>query len=149
MAIDGIFPDSILQKVIEEHSKSALNDTGCLESSTICFNEAKQRKKSAINDEKNMGMHTRVLFSFLKSSMFIKFLEGLTRIEDVVADPHFRGSGLHFTAPGGSLDIHADFNSYMRYQLDRRVRLFSGFACFICHSPHSIDWGFRSSTEAL
>ena len=77
--------------------------------------------KSAIARETDMGMHTRVLFSFLKSSIFTTFLEELTGIKNILPDPHFRGSGLHFTGPGGSLDIHADFNKYEGYNLDRRV----------------------------
>ena len=30
----------------------------------------------------------------------------------IIPDPFFRGSGLHYTASGGNLNIHADFNRY-------------------------------------
>jgi len=57
-----------------------------------------------------MGVHTKILFSAMKSSNFIRFLEQLTSISPIIPDPHYRGSGLHITASGGNLDIHADFN---------------------------------------
>jgi len=123
IAIDNIFPDSILQKVIDEHPESALDGKGCLKGQS-CFRESRQNLKSAIDVEEKMGIYTRVLFSFLKSSVFVKFLEDITGIKDIIADPHFRGSGLHFTGPGGNLNVHADFNRYAAFQLDRRVNAF-------------------------
>jgi hypothetical protein len=123
IAIDNIFPNSILQKVIEEHPESDLGANGCLVG-RHCFHGATQNLKSAVDREDFMGLYTRILFSFLKSSAFIAFLEGITGIRNIIPDPHFRGSGLHFTAPGGNLNIHADFNRYENYKLDRRVNLF-------------------------
>lgn len=55
--------------------------------------------------------------------MFVKFLEKLTGIENLIADPHYRGSGIHQTLPGGFLNIHADFNRYIKYDMHRRVNL--------------------------
>ncbi|CAM9667139.1 unnamed protein product [Phaeothamnion confervicola] len=67
-------------------------------------------------------------FSFLpsaaQSSPFLLFLEELTGIKGLIADPHYRGSGLHQIAPGGYLNLHADFNRYVTFGLDRRVNAF-------------------------
>jgi Rps23 Pro-64 3,4-dihydroxylase Tpa1-like proline 4-hydroxylase len=124
IAIDGIFPESILQKVLEENPENALNEDGCLDPEK-CFLQKKQHKKSYTDDEKDMGIYTRLLFSVIKSSTFIHFLQDLTNIQGLLPDPHYRGSGLHITAPGGHLNIHADFNKYRDpYQLDRRVNTF-------------------------
>mmetsp|Transcript_7940 Transcript_7940/g.36165 ORF Transcript_7940/g.36165 Transcript_7940/m.36165 type:complete len:185 (-) Transcript_7940:162-716(-) len=71
-----------------------------------------------------MGPNTRLVFSLLKSSMFVAFLERLTGIDDIIPDPHYRGSGLHQTEPGGFLRVHADFNRYESLKLDRRVNVF-------------------------
>ena len=71
-----------------------------------------------------MGPYTRMLFAFMKSSSFILFLEELTGIKGILPDPHYRGSGLHITAPGGYLEVHANFNWYKTYKLDRRVNAF-------------------------
>mmetsp|Transcript_56901 Transcript_56901/g.120803 ORF Transcript_56901/g.120803 Transcript_56901/m.120803 type:complete len:180 (-) Transcript_56901:257-796(-) len=60
----------------------------------------------------------------LKMAM-VRFLEELTGIKNIVSDPHYWGSGLHFTdGDGGKLNIHADFNTLPGYQLDRRVNVF-------------------------
>ena len=45
-------------------------------------------------------------------------------IDDLIPDPHYRGSGVHQTMPGGHLNIHADFNRYARYDMHRRVNVF-------------------------
>lgn len=67
-------------------------------------------------------MYCRTLFSFLKSSTFIQFLDNLTGIKDLIPDPHYR---IHQTLSGGFLNIHADFNRYERYGLHRRVNILS------------------------
>lgn len=51
------------------------------------------------------------------------FLEKLTGITGLVPDPYFFGGGLHQIESGGFLKIHADFNSYERLKLDRRINL--------------------------
>ena len=92
-----------------------------------CFHKSSdenESKKTAIHGESAMGPATRALFGLLKSSIFVEFLEKLTGIDDIIPDPHFRGSGLHQTDPGGFLRVHADFNRYERYGLDRRVNVF-------------------------
>ncbi len=123
IAIDDIFPVSILQRVIAEHPESSLGTDGCIPGS-MCFKKSTQNKKSAVDNEEKMGTYTRILFSFLKSSIFTNFLQDISGINDLIPDPHFRGSGLHFTSTGGNLDIHADFNKYRAYNLDRRVNIF-------------------------
>lgn len=92
-----------------------------------CFHKTRdenESKKSAVLDESVMGPNTRLVFSMLKSSSFVSFLEQLTGIDGIIPDPHYRGSGLHQTETGGFLRVHADFNRYERFGLDRRVNVF-------------------------
>lgn len=92
-----------------------------------CFHKARdenESKKSAVLDESVMGPNTRLIFSLLKSSLFVAFLEKLSGVDDIIPDPHYRGSGLHQTESGGFLRVHADFNRYERFGLDRRVNVF-------------------------
>lgn len=125
IAIDGIFPDSILQEVLRENPESEVLN-GCLHNAhKTCFQNLQQNKKSYIEHEDLMGVYTRILFGVMKSSPFLSFLEDLSGIEGIIPDPHYRGSGIHFTARGGSLDVHADFNKHdPKYALDRRVNSF-------------------------
>lgn len=57
------------------------------------------------------------------SAPALGFLEAITGITGLVPDPYFFGGGLHQIESGGFLKIHADFNSYERLKLDRRINL--------------------------
>jgi Rps23 Pro-64 3,4-dihydroxylase Tpa1-like proline 4-hydroxylase len=123
---DDIFPRRILLKIAQEHPESSLED-GCLpgETNEGCKSGTVegQKNKSKIDNDKNMGIFTKIFMGYLKSSAFVNFLEVLSGIEGIMPDPHYFGSGLHFTATGGKLDIHADFNALIHHKLERRVNL--------------------------
>ena len=81
------------------------------------------QKKLANEKEENIGLFSRYLLYSLNSSLFLKFLEELTGIPNLIADPSLRGGGLHNIYRGGKLGIHADFNKHEQYGLDRRLNL--------------------------
>ncbi len=62
------------------------------------------------------------LFEF-NSMAFLDFLEILTGIDGLIADPHFKGGAFHQILPGGKLDVHADFNVDVRRLLLRRINV--------------------------
>ncbi len=70
-----------------------------------------------------VGPETTRLVNFLNSGPFLGFLEKLTGIAGLLADPSCFGGGLHKILPGGFLEIHADFNHLKRYDLERRLNL--------------------------
>jgi len=65
----------------------------------------------------------RPVFYGLNSYEVVEFLEALTGIEGIVADPFFVGGGLQQTLPGGRLGMHVDFNFHQRLHLYRRVNM--------------------------
>ena len=65
----------------------------------------------------------RQLIWEFNSSKFIRCLEKLTGIENLIPDPSLRGGGLHQILPGGLLGVHADFTHHVDYDLQRRVNL--------------------------
>jgi hypothetical protein len=65
----------------------------------------------------------RQLIWELNSGTFIRALEKLTGIENLIPDPSLRGGGLHQVLPGGVLGVHADFTHHVDYDLERRVNL--------------------------
>lgn len=65
----------------------------------------------------------RQLIWELNSSTFIRALEKLTGINQLIADPSHRGGGLHQVLPGGVLGVHADFTHHKDYDLERRINL--------------------------
>jgi Rps23 Pro-64 3,4-dihydroxylase Tpa1-like proline 4-hydroxylase len=65
----------------------------------------------------------RRLYWELNSYPFVGWLEQITGINGLLADPHLRGGGVHRTQPGGYLKVHADFNKHPNFGLDRRLNL--------------------------
>lgn len=63
----------------------------------------------------------RHLLAELSGMAFLDFLTGLTGVEGLIADPHFRGAGPSLTLPGGHLALHADFNRDRARRLRRCV----------------------------
>ncbi|MBN8471544.1 2OG-Fe(II) oxygenase [Corallococcus exiguus] len=69
------------------------------------------------------GVHgaLRHLLAEFSGMSFLDFLETITGIKGLIADPHFRGAGLHLTLRGGHLALHADFNRDRMRALTRRL----------------------------
>ena len=112
---DDFFENSVVEKVLQEFP-------GEYEIDWIKYYDGHQ-KKLANEKEQNMGFFSRYLLYSLNSSLFLKFLEELTGIPNLISDPSFRGGGLHNIYRGGKLGVHADFNKHERYGLDRRLNL--------------------------
>ncbi len=92
--------------------------------------------KLATSDEGNMGPALRHLVGQFNGGAFIGFLEALTGIEGLLADPHLAGGGLHQLNPGGFLRVHADFNRHQVLKLDRRIN-----ALLYLNPGWQEDWG--------
>lgn len=63
------------------------------------------------------------LIEELNSGPVLRWLEKLTGIENLLADPHLFGGGLHSTGPGGLLVPHIDFHFGQNQLLHRRLNL--------------------------
>jgi hypothetical protein len=59
----------------------------------------------------------------LSSPAFLAFLQTITGIKGLIPDPYLEGGGLHCSGPGGILAPHADFHSYGRLGLFRRINV--------------------------
>lgn len=82
-----------------------------------------QKSKLGIRNERAFDPFVRHILWEMQSQSFILFLEKLTGIPNLLADPRLLGGGTHQTLPGGLLRIHADFNVHRIYQIDRRINL--------------------------
>ena len=82
-----------------------------------------QDRKLGFADVEQMGDTLRELLWELNSGTFLRFLEKLTGIEGLIADPHMQGGGIHQVLPGGRLAVHADFSNHPRFNLDRRINV--------------------------
>ena len=112
--VNGFLPESVIQSLaaeLPEPDPDHLTSNNCPLWRPQCGGtKGLEERKSALLDWNLMGPHTRQFFSALKSPPFLRLLEGLTGIRPLLPDPDFHGSGVHMTAPGGYLQVHADFN---------------------------------------
>jgi Rps23 Pro-64 3,4-dihydroxylase Tpa1-like proline 4-hydroxylase len=81
-------------------------------------------KKLAQSDLSVMPEGIRECLLYLNSAPFLQFLERLTGVPDLLADPDFWGGGMHLIRRGGFLKVHADFNVHAAHpEWDRRLNL--------------------------
>ena len=74
----------------------------------------------------NFDNYLKKLFIELNSPEFIKHIENITGIKDLITnDINLQGAGIHRIKKGGYLQLHTDFNSYHNHygKLDRRINL--------------------------
>ena len=61
--------------------------------------------------------------SYFNSREFLKILENLTGIKNLIPDWGFAGGGFHLIRPGGKLSVHSDFNKHPYEGSYRRINL--------------------------
>lgn len=125
--MDNLFPKRVLRALMDEIPESMLGSDGCYSKHKRCAKRQGaeyQLMKSNIIDEMDMRPITREVIWFLTSGTFINFLKELSGITGLLPDPDHNGGGIHLTARGGKLNIHADFNAWPGACLDRRVNFF-------------------------
>jgi hypothetical protein len=85
--------------------------------------ELMQYNKLGMPHVEDMSPALQELMWELNSGTFLRFLEKLTGVSGLLADPKLRGGGLHQVLPGGVLGVHADFTNHAEYNLDRRLNV--------------------------
>jgi len=110
---DDVFEPSILNNIIREFDSKE-------EWKTF---DTKYEKKSQLSNDDSLGPNTRAFIHNLNSGSFLTFLEKLTGIKSLIADPYLAGGGLHKIEPGGKLGIHTDFNRNDHLRLHRRINV--------------------------
>lgn len=113
IVIDNLLPDAFLRRIVDEFPAREKGR----------FDDAHSRLKTGYQMEKITSPLITNLIAALNSSPFLDFLERMTGITGLIPDPHQAGGGLHETARGGHLSIHADFNMHPRLRARRRMNL--------------------------
>jgi hypothetical protein len=65
----------------------------------------------------------RALIRELSEPRFLRVLEQITGIEQLLPDPYLIGGGLHLSGPGGVLTPHTDFHYHRVLNLYRRINI--------------------------
>jgi len=82
-----------------------------------------QIRKLGYSNVRRLSPAIRGIIQELSSGPFLTYLEQLTGIKYLLADPALTGGGIHQYLPGAVLRVHADFNRLGGYELDRRLNL--------------------------
>jgi Rps23 Pro-64 3,4-dihydroxylase Tpa1-like proline 4-hydroxylase len=112
--IDDFIDGEVLREVIAEFPSNK---------DKSYFNRDQERLKFQYSPQEVSSGLVRNLFAELNGEAFLGFLEEMTGIEGLIADPYFDGGGLHETKRGGHLGIHADFNVHGRLKVERKLNL--------------------------
>ena len=117
VVIKNFFDKDFLTKVEKEFP-----DLSKIKTSTNYNN--KNEVKFANNNRKIFKKNTKLLFQFLNSNQFIKFMQLLTSIDEkLLPDNSLSGGGLHEIKKEGVLKVHTDFNKHPFKKLDRRINV--------------------------
>ena len=87
------------------------------------FADAYQHQKRACGNIALLPPLFQDMVHALSGPAFLAFLEAVTGIRGLIPDPYLSGGGLHSSGPGGILAPHADFHSYGRLALFRRINV--------------------------
>ena len=87
------------------------------------FSAVNEKKKIQVTEYEAFPEPVKQLSDALSAPEFIRRLEILTGIDNLIWDPGFAGGGMHLTASSGHLDVHVDFNYNDNLGLHRRLNL--------------------------
>tara|TARA_Y100000389_G_scaffold204789_1_gene259675 strand:+ start:2411 stop:3154 length:744 start_codon:yes stop_codon:yes gene_type:complete len=122
IVIDNFLRDDVIDKYVK-YSKS-LELRNC-DNNRLPPNTTTQYKYAYDNMNK-YPKEIQKLFNFLNSAEFIKKIEKLTGIENlIIKNPRLKGAGFHKITNNGFLNLHTDFNNYKDTigSLDRRINI--------------------------
>lgn len=115
IALDGLANTDLLDEALEEFpDKDQIQ--------WYAYDNPLERKLAMPHVEMLAPIFSEILLQ-MNSYPFLRFLERLTGVRDLIPDPTFNGGGLHQIPRGGKLDIHADYNCHPKFQLDRRLNV--------------------------
>jgi hypothetical protein len=87
------------------------------------FNALNEQRKVQVTDSTRFPGPVARLNEALASPAFLRDLEYITGIPNLLADARLAGGGMHLTGPGGRLDVHVDFNFDENIKLHRRLNI--------------------------
>ena len=114
IGIDNFLPLEVADRVRQEALAQGVK---------AAENASEQEKLKASYNPDSLPHYSRLVFNALNSQAFLKFLEEMTGIKELIPDPYYTGGGIHRTNNGGYLGIHADFNYHKRMNLERRLNV--------------------------
>ncbi len=117
------FPHIALQDFVAADVLRPLLEEWPTTGEKIAYDRAQERLKYEWQPAQLTSPRLRAFLAELNAEPMLRFIEALTGIPKLIADPYYVGGGLHETRAGGHLGVHADFNVHKGLNLLRRVNL--------------------------
>lgn len=117
------YPHIVLDNFINVDLLRPLVDEWPTVGQGVVYSRAQERLKFEWQPIHLKTPRLRTFLAEMNSEPMLRFLEALTGIPKLIADPYFVGGGLHETRAGGHLSVHADFNVHKRMNVLRRINL--------------------------
>ncbi|MBK8010934.1 MAG: 2OG-Fe(II) oxygenase [Deltaproteobacteria bacterium] len=116
--IEQFLKESFLEEVVASYP-------GYEEASQVGkkFAYVNEKRKVQITDPALFPSPVRTLSDVLAHPDFLKEVCEITQIPNLLADDRLSGGGMHLMAPGGHLDVHADFNLLKPEGYHRRLNI--------------------------
>ncbi len=115
LVIDNLFEPETLNRIVADFPKSE-------DRNWIVWDTAHELKTTSKGID-NLSMFTQLFCLWLNSKDFIRAIEGIVGVDNLVGDPLFFGAGLHEMYQGGWLEMHADYTKHFSLPLMRRFNL--------------------------
>ena len=113
--------DNFLPTAIAEAVANAIPDKSSPDWTRLPTDD--QRGKRTLADESRLPSVIRSLIHELNSGHFLRLIEKITGIDDLISDTKLVGGGLHMIGRGGKLSVHVDFSHHPTNGLNRRLNL--------------------------
>lgn len=106
--------DSFIEPVLAKHLAAELTVLANDEAQNWRFPAADihvdQVSKRGLSEFGKMTPLLRMASDYFNSASFLVYLQALTGLQNLIADPAYVGGGYHQTCAGGKLGVHHDFN---------------------------------------
>lgn len=117
------FPHVVLEDFIDADVLRDLLTEWPDTSGRAYYDRPQERLKFEFQPVSLQSPKLRSFLAEMNGEAMLRFVEKLTGINKLIADPYYSGGGLHETKAGGHLGIHADFNVHRGMNVQRRVNL--------------------------
>jgi hypothetical protein len=85
--------------------------------------QAWQRGKQSCSDIEIIPDLPARMLREMNDPSFLKFIEDVTGLRGLLADPYFEGGGMHLLSAGGKLSAHTDFHLHESLNVFRRINV--------------------------
>lgn len=102
IVIDNFLEQADAERLLTEHEAIGNGDGW---GAYVHYNE----RKSGLTKFERMGHHTRDVITALSGPEFLNWLQEVSGIDELMADPDLDGGGLHKIERNGYLNVHVDF----------------------------------------